>query len=136
MDEVTEGVIMSQAHKNALNKYLTTRPKEEIMWLNETGSAYVSNNAYKSHGGDMILKGARRISYGLHGVGGADMIGIQQIEITPDMVGKTIAVFKTVEMKCGRDTLKKDQKKWINIIRGLGGIAKAVYYDGKEFKEI
>ena len=125
---------MNQPHKQALNKYLITRPENEIYWNNETGSAYISNNVYKS-GNDIILRNARVIKYGLLGNGGPDLIGITLTKITPDMIGHTIPIFSSIEMKQGKDRLRPAQKNWHRILTGYGCYSKVVYYDGKEFKE-
>ena len=55
------------------------------------------------------------------GLGTSDIIGIQSITITPDMVGKKIGVFTAIEVKdpnhkTNPELLNK-QNKFINIIR-------------------
>ena len=41
----------------------------------------------------------RRIKYGVANPGGADLIGWESIEITPEMVGSKVAVFAAIECK-------------------------------------
>ena len=60
--------------------------------------------------------------YGLK-KGSADWIGILPMVITPDMVGKRVGVFLSVEMKSAGGSLQPDQAAWINTVRAAGGIA-------------
>lgn len=88
---------------------------------------------WKNNRGSAIVRGAY-ISYGLppppHGrreddsdMAGGDRIGYRTIEITPDMVGKRVAVFLSIEEKTANDTLKPNQKKWHNFVLTEGGIS-------------
>lgn len=54
---------------------------------------------------------------------GGDRIGFTEIKITADMVGKTIAVFTSIEEKTVNDRLKPGQIKWHNFILEHGGIS-------------
>jgi len=59
----------------------------------------------------------------------SDLIGITPITITPEMVGKTIAIFTAIECKAEgfkfnrRDKRQVAQKKYIDVVSGMGGIA-------------
>lgn len=124
-----------QAHKQALNKYLITRPENEYLYNNETGTAYTSNEVYRQ-GRDVILKNARVVKYGLLGVGGPDLIGMTILEVTTEMVGMKIPVFSSVEMKVGKDRLRPEQKRWNQLLTKLGCNSKVIFYDGEAFKEV
>lgn len=58
-----------------------------------------------------------------------DFIGIRPVVITPDMVGKTIGQFVSIETKRtgwvydSRDEHQVAQAAWINLINKLGGYA-------------
>lgn len=54
---------------------------------------------------------------------GGDRIGFTEVKITSDMVGKTIAVFTSIEEKTVNDRLKPGQIKWHNFILEHGGIS-------------
>ena len=54
---------------------------------------------------------------------GGDRIGFTEVKITADMVGKTIAVFTSIEEKTVNDRLKPGQIKWHNFILEHGGIS-------------
>ena len=68
--------------------------------------------------------GKRFVRYGVGGNGGADLIGFTPTRITPEMVGKTIAVFTAVETK--RDVGGRATEEQINFIKNaqaFGAIA-------------
>jgi hypothetical protein len=54
---------------------------------------------------------------------GGDLIGYTETVITPDMVGKTIAVFTSIEVKTKTDRLKSGQIRWHEFILEHGGIS-------------
>lgn len=64
----------------------------------------------------------KKTKYGLK-KGSADWIGILPVVITPDMVGKRIGLFLSVEMKTDKGSLEPDQAAWINTVRAAGGVA-------------
>lgn len=55
---------------------------------------------------------------------GGDRIGWTEVEITPNMVGTTVAVFTNIEIKSPGDTLKQGQIAWHNKVIQHGGISK------------
>ncbi len=76
----------------------------------------------------------RIIKFGLCN-GSSDLIGYHQLEITPDMVGKTVAVFTAIEVKSPGGRVSKDQKNFIEHLRSAGGIA-GVCSNPTEAKEL
>jgi len=54
---------------------------------------------------------------------GGDRIGYHITEITPDMVGKQVAIFTSIEIKGPGDDLHPGQIKWHNTILCHGGIS-------------
>lgn len=87
------------------------RPDLRI-WRNETAGAWVGKMKGRTPSGDVVLrKGARMIQAGLC-KGSADLIGL-----TSD--GRFIAL----ELKVGRDRLRKDQAQFLKFIESFGGIA-------------
>ena len=55
--------------------------------------------------------------------GSSDLIGWTTITITPEMVGRRIAVFTAIEVKSATGRASDKQKKFINRIHDCGGIA-------------
>lgn len=53
--------------------------------------------------------------------GWPDLCGFETVEITPDMVGRKVAIFKGVEVKAtGR--LSEPQKRFRDLIERMGGL--------------
>ena len=55
--------------------------------------------------------------------GSSDGIGFTPVTITPEMVGKKVAVFTAIEAKTLTGTATKEQKNFILIVKNLGGFA-------------
>jgi hypothetical protein len=75
--------------------------------------------------GLVVLGFPRRIRFGLH-PGSSDLIGWKSVTITPDMVGKKVAVFLSPEIKSERGRLRDEQKNWIEQVSAAGGISLVV----------
>lgn len=69
-----------------------------------------------------VVHHGRMIRFGLH-TGSSDRIGWRSIEITPDMVGKKLAVFAAVEVKTATGRLSQDQRNFLAQVAEAGGIA-------------
>lgn len=54
---------------------------------------------------------------------GGDRVGFEQIVITPDMLGKTVAVFKNIEIKGYGDVKKSGQIRFHNFVLESGGLS-------------
>lgn len=60
--------------------------------------------------------------------GSSDLVGYHVMTVTPDMVGKKIAVFASIEVKRSkREQPEPDQRKFINAVLKAGGIAGVLY---------
>jgi hypothetical protein len=68
-------------------------------------------------------KTGRMIQYGVCNPGGSDLIGWCPVEVTPDMVGKKIAVFCAVEVKTGTGRPTEAQINFITQVLKAGGYA-------------
>ncbi len=65
---------------------------------------------------------AQRIRFGL-AVGSGDLIGYRRVTITPDMVGREVAVFLSVEVKTAKGPVREEQYRWADHINSVGGVA-------------
>lgn len=63
----------------------------------------------------------RPVRFGL-AKGSADLIGLRTITITPDMVGRQVAVFTSLEIKTPTGRISPEQKNWHEMVRSRGGI--------------
>ena len=68
-------------------------------------------------------KTGRPIRYGVCNPGGSDLIGWCPVEVTPDMVGQTIAVFCAVEVKTENGRPTEAQLNFIAQVLKAGGYA-------------
>lgn len=64
----------------------------------------------------------RLVTFGL-ARGSADLIGWRTVVVTPDMVGRRIAVFTSIEIKTPRGRLTPEQHNWLHAVRTAGGLA-------------
>lgn len=72
--------------------------------------------------GDVVLRSAQPIRMGLCN-GGSDLIGWSTVTITPEMVGRTVAIFSAVECKAAGGRVSEEQANFIEQVRKAGGIA-------------
>ena len=72
----------------------------------------------------MVLENARP----LHAMpeGCADTIGWTAVQVTPDMVGRTVAVFTALEVK-DQGRLTPEQRNFLRAVADAGGIAACVH---------
>jgi VRR-NUC domain len=63
------------------------------------------------------------VNFGIPGPGGSDLIGIHSLTITPEMVGKRVAVFLAIEVKSDTGKPSTDQLAFLDFITAMGGIA-------------
>lgn len=99
-----------------------------------TGRAYVSGmgpaGVSKLSDNSILMKAARPIGMGYTNprgeivTGVSDLNGWTTIEITPEMVGKKIAVYTSIETKRTKGgRTSADQEAWIQKVTEAGGIA-------------
>jgi hypothetical protein len=77
---------------------------------------------YRAEGGERVITRPQHIEFGLM-PGSGDGIGWESMVITPEMVGRRVAVFLSVETKAGRGRATKDQLNWRQQVHDAGGIA-------------
>jgi hypothetical protein len=78
--------------------------------------------------GWVVLKDARPFKSGVPGM--SDLIGWVPVEITPEMVGKTLAVYTAVETKTARGRATVEQNNFIDAVSRSGGRAGIARTDG------
>jgi hypothetical protein len=92
------------------------------LFRNQCGFGYVGTRVSRQDHGIMMLANARPVTFGLH-PGSSDLIGWRQLVVTPDMVGRRLAVFLGVEVKTDTGRLQRHQQNWQHVVRQHGGIA-------------
>lgn len=96
-------------------------PSNTRMFRNNTGTGW-QGTRMPSPAGLVILKDARPLNAGLC-VGSSDLIGWTTVKITPEMVGREVAIFTAVEVKAIRGRATADQINFIDQVRKAGGLA-------------
>lgn len=93
-----------------------------VTFRNNVGGAWSGKKVGKLKNGDIILRNARWIDFGLV-KGSGDTIGWKSVEITSDMVGKVVAQFLSIEYKTQDGKTRPDQVNWHNVVKRSGGLS-------------
>jgi len=80
-----------------------------------------TGDVIKNPDGSITIRNPRPFKSGVTGM--SDLIGWTPIEITPDMVGQTVAVYTAVETKTPRGRVRDAQVKFISAVSNAGGKA-------------
>lgn len=70
----------------------------------------------------VILRNARRVSFGLQ-VGSHDLIGWRSMVVTPEMVGRRLAIFLGGEIKTDVGKLSVEQRNFHRNLLEAGGLS-------------
>jgi len=99
------------------------------VWRQNTGQAWVGDATRISRPavvkllpGDVVIRGARVLHAGLC-KGSSDLIGLTPVKITPDHVGRQLAVFTAVEVKNKRGRVTPEQARFLEFVTQQGGLA-------------
>lgn len=119
-------------------------PNQRAIWLAlgkicrlfrlNSGTAWISSmgprGVHRLDNGQVLISGARSIPLGFGDVRGktvkgvCDLPGLTSVVVTPEMVGRTVAVFTSIEVKRSKGgVITEDQKDWCMFVQGAGGIA-------------
>lgn len=113
---------MSNLEKNRLNAILVKAAKlagKCVLFRNNVGEGWIGKLIKRT--ADVVTLGyARPLQAGLC-PGSSDLIGWNSVIITPDMVGKKVAVFTAIEDKSKADNTRANQDNFLNRVREAGG---------------
>lgn len=91
-----------------------------VLFRNNTGMGWVGQRLPGGNNGMIILQNARPLDAGLC-KGSSDLIGWTSVEITPEMVGRKMAVFTAVEVKAKGGKLSDEQRHFLEVVDKAGG---------------
>ena len=94
------------------------RIQQEIRIACSTGDTRL----FRNNTGTLRDQNGRPVQFGLC-KGSADLIGWKRVTVTPEMVGSTVAVFLSIEVKTATGRLRPEQQQWLNAVQAAGGIA-------------
>lgn len=83
----------------------------------------IGARVFRNHRGTHYTMDKKRIVTTGLAPGASDLIGWTPVTVTPAMVGKTVAIFTSVEVKSGDNGTTTEQDDWLNAVRSYGGIA-------------
>jgi hypothetical protein len=92
------------------------------LFRNNVGTAWTGSPLIKQPDGSVTLRNARPLHAGLC-KGSSDLIGFKPVTITPEMVGRTVAVFTAIEVKTPKGKPTPEQLHFLKRVKELGGIA-------------
>lgn len=92
------------------------------IFRNNVGLGYQGAIESIKHPVRVTIKNFRCIKFGLL-KGSGDFVGWKTVTVTPEMVGKKIAVFLSVEAKSETGKRSADQITWAENVQNSGGIA-------------
>ena len=96
--------------------------EKEIQYeIRKAISQYPNIRLWRNNVGSMIDKKGQMVTFGLC-PGSSDLIGLESIVITPDMIGKTMARFLAIEVKSEKGKASESQSKFLEMVRAMGGI--------------
>ena len=114
------------AEKSLLNDILLQAPDlKSILFRNNVAFSWagrIVKDRQTPNGRNIELVDARPIKSGLV-KGSSDLVGWTEVEITPDMVGRKVAVFTAIEAKTPSMRVSKAQTNFIRRLAEAGGIA-------------
>lgn len=90
------------------------------LWRQNTGRGWIGESVKKSDG-SVIIYNARVFHAGFEGL--PDTGGLVPVVVTPDMVGKTVGIYLTIEAKTDGGIVSDAQANFIRVVRSLGGRA-------------
>lgn len=111
----------SKKERNIQNEIRLALPLNVRAFRNNVGTGW-TGDVSRTKSGDIIIQDARPLQAGLC-KGSSDLIGWVETVITPEMVGKTVAVFLALEVKTAKGRATKEQKNFIENVQRAGGIA-------------
>lgn len=91
------------------------------LFRNNTGMGW-QGTRLKAPAGVVTLSSPRPLDAGLC-KGSSDLIGWTSVVITPEMVGKTVALFTAIEVKNESGRITVEQQNFIEQVSQAGGIA-------------
>jgi len=95
------------------------RQNTGMAWVGKVEKGY-PGRVVRLNAGDVVIRNARPFHAGIAGM--SDLGGWVPVDVTPEMVGSTVALYAQVEVKAGARTTQ-EQRDWIAAVNNAGGRA-------------
>ncbi len=119
---MAEAVVGEAGKENQKRKRINKKPENPAMDQIDACLNHLGITHYRNNTGAIMGAAGYPVKFGLC-VGSSDYIGYMPIKITPEMVGKTVAVFLAVEAKAPGKKATKDQREFLDGVKAAGGCA-------------
>lgn len=105
-----------------LSKHILLAAQENgyTLFRNQVGAGWAGDSV--KNDSVVLIRNPRFVKYGLL-EGSGDFIGWKSVTITSDMVGETVPVFASIEVKTKTGKASKAQLTWKNNLDRAGAIA-------------
>lgn len=93
------------------------------------GLSSLTVRLWRNNCGALKDSDGRLIHYGVANPGGSDLIGWKSVTVTPDMVGRKVAIFTAIEVKSDRGRPTPAQQNFLKCVQldgGFAGVARSV----------
>ncbi len=90
------------------------------LYRNNVGSAW-RGDVTRLKDGSILIRRPMLVHFGL-ATGSADLIGWAPHVVTEADVGRTLAVFLSVEAKAAKGRMRTEQQAWLDAVKAAGGI--------------
>jgi len=120
---------MNSQETNLVRRVMLTLGKNPNIRIfrNNVGKAWIGTSkmfnkptTVNVKSGDVLIQNARFFEAGLC-PGSSDLIGLQTVKITPEMVGKEVAIFVAIEVKLPSGSIQGNQISFLEMVNKLGG---------------
>lgn len=116
---------MGYAEHNIIVEYIKKAGMYSRMFRSNSGMAWAGKIVSRDNEKNTITIKNPRVFHGMP-EGFPDTVGFQSVTVTPEMVGKRIAIFKCAEFKTGNQKLTYLQSKFKKMVDKMGGIFEVV----------
>jgi hypothetical protein len=99
-----------------------------LAWVGQTSGPVKASGMVRVNPGDVVIRKARPLHAGLV-KGSGDLIGPTPVVVTAEMVGSTLAVFTSIEVKDQGGRQTPEQRRWDGWVNSVGGISGVAYSD-------
>lgn len=106
---------------NQIRLAIGSKPGVRLFRQN-VGTGWTGSKVERNRDGSITIRDPRPLHAGLC-KGSADLIGWRSLKVTPDMVGDTVAVFASIEVKGKNARTTVEQLNWLENVLAAGGLA-------------
>lgn len=108
------------SESSLLKKFLVEYSRIGIRLFRTQSGLFWAGKSEKQNDGSVLIRYPRRVRVGVEGI--SDLTGFTPVTITPDMVGRTLAVYTACEVKTKNVSVTKEQSAFVRNVNRSGGI--------------